>query len=121
MVTQTNATLDDQWFADSDTNAHITNEIENLSIQQPFQSDDMVAVGNGAGLTIANTDSSTLHSPLSLNSFQLKNVIHFPSATANLLSIQGFCHDNSCYFILTSNYFFCEGSSNPCSAPSGQK
>jgi hypothetical protein len=106
MVAQTNATLDDQWFADSGANAYITNELENLSVQQPFQNDDTVAVGNGAGLTIEHIGSSTLNSPLSLNSFHLKNVLHCPNATANLLSIQSFCHDNSCYFIFTANYFF---------------
>jgi hypothetical protein len=105
MVAQTNATLDDQWFADSGANVHITNELENLSVQQPFQNDDTVAVGNGAGLTIEHIGSSTLNSPLSLNSFHLKNVLHCPNATANLLSIQSFCHDNSCYFIFTANYF----------------
>ena len=39
MVAQTNNTLEEQpWFANSGANAHITSELENLSIQpQPFQ------------------------------------------------------------------------------------
>jgi hypothetical protein len=75
MVSQTNMSLEDQqWLADSGANAHITNELENLSIQEPFQGHDFVAVGNGVGLVIANTGSSTLLSSTSLNSsFKLKD------------------------------------------------
>jgi hypothetical protein len=106
MAAQTNATFEDQpWFADSGANTHITNDLENLSIQQPFQFDDTVAVGNGAGLTIENIGSSTLQSS-SNSPFHLNKVLHCPQATANLLSIQRFCLDNDCYFILTAHYFY---------------
>jgi hypothetical protein len=75
MVAQTNATIDDQpWFADSGANAHITNDLDNLSNQQPIQADDTVAVGNGAGLLIKNTGFSTLHS-LSNSTFHLKQIM----------------------------------------------
>jgi hypothetical protein len=52
MVAQTNQNLDDEWYADSGANAHITNELKNLSIQQPFQSGDTVVARNGDNLTI---------------------------------------------------------------------
>jgi len=104
MVAQSNAVYDDQWYADSGANVHITNELENLSIKQPFHQEDTVAVGNGAGLAIENTGSTTL-STLHYK-FHLHNVLHCPTASANLLSIQKFCADNFCYFILTSTHFF---------------
>jgi transposase InsO family protein len=106
MVAQRNAAVEDQqWLADSGANTHITNELENLTLQQPFQSDETVAVGNGAGLAIENSGSSIL---LSSNSkFHLKDVLYCPpQATVNLLSIQKFCHDNDCYFKLTSTHFY---------------
>jgi hypothetical protein len=37
MVAQTNTTYDEQWFADSGANAHITNELDNLEIQSHFR------------------------------------------------------------------------------------
>jgi hypothetical protein len=52
MVAQTNQNLDDKWYADSGANAYITNELKNLSIQQPFQSGDTMAARNGDNLTI---------------------------------------------------------------------
>jgi hypothetical protein len=110
MTAQTHQEIDDQqWFADSEANAHVTSTLENLSIdQQPFKGSESVAVGNGAGLAIEHTGSSTPHSssPLSNSSFHLKHVLHCPSAATNLLSIHKFCTDNHCYFILTASHFF---------------
>ena len=61
MVAHTNAAFEDQkWFVDSGANAHITNELENLTIQQPFQGTDTVEVGNGAGLAIEKFNHSSL-------------------------------------------------------------
>ena len=106
MVAHTNVAYDDQqWYANSGANAHITNDLENLSFKQPFQNDDSVAVGNGAGLAIENAGSTVLTSSLSKS--HLKNVLHCPNAFANLLSIQKFCKDNDCYIKLTSTHFFC--------------
>jgi hypothetical protein len=108
MAAQSNALYDDEqeWLADSGANAHITNNLENLTIQQPFEGNDMVAVGNGSGLKIDNAGSTLLHNSNSSSDFHLKNVLHCPNASANLLSIQRFCLDNDCHFILTSSHFF---------------
>ena len=92
-------------MADSGANAHITNQLENLQIQQPFQQIEEVGVRNGTGLKIENTGSSLFQSP-NLASFKLNDVLHCPQASANLLSIQKFCTDNHCYFILTAFHYF---------------
>jgi hypothetical protein len=105
MAAQTNATLDEQeWLADSGANAHITNELSNLTIQQPFENNEIVAVGNGSALTIDNFGSALIHS--SNSDFKLHNVLHCPNASTNLLSIQRFCVDNDCFFVLTDSHFF---------------
>jgi hypothetical protein len=62
-----------------------------------------MTVGNGGGLQIANTGSSLLSS--SNTHFCLKNILHCPHASSNLLSIQKFWKDNHCYFILTATCF----------------
>jgi hypothetical protein len=63
-----------------------------------------VAVGNGTGLQIENIGSTLLHTPYF--SFKMSNILHCPQASTNLLSIQKFCLDNSCFFILTSTHYF---------------
>jgi hypothetical protein len=108
MAAQSNAFYDEdqEWLVDSGANAHITNDLEKLTIQQPFEGNEMVAVGNGAGLKIDNSCAILLHNPSASSKFHLKNVLHCPNASANLLSIQKFCSDNDCHFILTSTHFF---------------
>jgi hypothetical protein len=105
MAAQTNAIIDDsKWFADSGANAHITNNLENLIIQRPFEGNDNVKVGNKSGLTIDNAGSTLIHTPNS--DFHLDKILHCPNAFTNLISIQRFCVDNHCYFILTTTHFF---------------
>jgi hypothetical protein len=105
MAAYNQSTQDEEpWFADSGANNHITAELDNLTIQQqPYQRGDVVTVGNGGGLHIANTGSASITTPNS--NLHLQNILHCPSALANLLSIQKFCQDNNCYFILTTSYF----------------
>jgi hypothetical protein len=55
-------------------------------------------------LQIQNTGSSTFQTPFS--NIVLKNILHCPKVSANLLSINHFCIDNHCYFILTGSSYF---------------
>jgi hypothetical protein len=66
-------------------------------------------MGNGEGLVIENTGSSTIlstTSPYSTPPFKLKDILHYPTASTNLLSIQKFCKDNACFFILIDSHFY---------------
>jgi len=103
MTAQANEELTSQeWLADSGANTHVTAESSNLTNSQPFDGSDTVGVGNGAGLPIQHIGSSLVHSPTSsLHKFLLKNILHYPWASANLLSINKFCKDNKCWFALT--------------------
>jgi len=95
--------VEDEWYADSGVNAHITANLDKLSLQQPFNGQDTVAVGNGSGLQIHNTSSTFLQTPHS--KLLLTHVLHCPHAATNLLSINRFCLDNDCFFILTGTHF----------------
>ena len=108
MVAQSNIIQDDNtWYADSGANQHNTADIDNLHLAEPYTGEDKVVVGNGNGLQIKHTGARMLHTPDS--TLKLKNIIHCPKAAVNLLSINRFCIDNGCYFILTGSNFFCEG------------
>ena len=104
MVSQSNNLQDeDEWLVDSGANTHITNDLENLTLQQPYQGDETVAVGNGSRLGISHTGSSSF---LSSNQFlHLKNILHCSDAKTNLLSINKFCRDNDFHFKLIDTYF----------------
>ena len=106
MVAHTNSQFEEEqpWYADSGANQHITADLENLNLSnEPYQGTADVAVGNGFGLQIANTGSSSLTAQNS--TFKLKNVLHCPNVPINLLSIQKFCEENHCLFVLTATCF----------------
>jgi hypothetical protein len=68
--------LNCQWLVDNSANAHVTNNVENLDSKRPFDGNETVGEGNGAGLSIKHTSSSIVHSHN--NRFLLKNIIHCP-------------------------------------------
>jgi hypothetical protein len=104
MVAEDNATLDHQvWYMDSGANAHITSSATNLTHQTSSHNSGTVTVGNGSGLQILNTGSTTFN--LGKSNFHLNNILHCPRAATNLISINRFCLDNNCYFILTATDF----------------
>jgi hypothetical protein len=105
MVAQTHTLLaNDQWYANSGANNHVTNDVANFSLHEPYGGDDFVAIGIGSGLPIQNIGSLTLQTPSS--SLNLNRVLHCPTAMANLLSINQFCLDNNCFFILIGSHYF---------------
>jgi hypothetical protein len=109
MVAYTNTTIDEQeWLANSGANTPVTNELNNLTLQQSFQGRDSIVISNGAGLTIENIGSSIFQpsQPYLKSNFHFNDILHCPKASTNLLSIQKFYHDNHCYFKLTSTHFF---------------
>jgi hypothetical protein len=98
MVAQLNEEFGaEKWLADSGANAHITSNAANIHEPQPFEDQDMVGVGNGTGLNIKNFGSSIVQSSFPKHPpFLLKDVLHCPNTSANLLSINKFCIDNNC-------------------------
>jgi len=95
---------DSTWYADSDANHHLTPALENLHIHEPYTGLDTIVVGNGLGLQITNTGSFTLTTPNA--TLHMSRVFHCPQALVNLLSINQFCMDNYCFFILTDSHYF---------------
>jgi hypothetical protein len=74
MVSHSNAILEEEdWLPDSGANNHITENLENLSINQPYNGNDAVLVGNGGGLSITHTGSTSFKTPKA--TLHLKNVM----------------------------------------------
>ena len=80
------------WLADSGATHHITNSLNNLDKSHEYAGSDEVKVGNGTGISISNIGSSKFSSPHS--SFTLKDILHDPDITMNLLSVHKFTLHN---------------------------
>lgn len=91
MVAHSNSLHDENtWYVDSGANQHVTAEIANLHVAEPYKGDDKVAVGNGNGLQIKHIGKATFHA--SKFPLHMKLVLHCPQAAVSLLSINFFLY-----------------------------
>lgn len=76
------------WYPDSGASYHVTNDASNIQQVTPFEGHEQIYLGNGQHLIIHSAGSSQLisqdypHTPLTL-----KNLLHVPSITKNLISV----------------------------------
>ena len=80
------------WLLDSGATHHITSDLANLSLHQPYHGNDEVLIGDGSGLAISQTGSSFLPSysrPLALH-----KVLYVPNIHKNLISVYRLCNSN---------------------------
>jgi histone deacetylase 1/2 len=91
---------DSAWYMDSGASNHVTSDMCNLSIQEDYKGSDRLSVGNGSQLDIKHTGSTTIHSSRPLH---LKNILHVPQITKNLVSISQFTLDNRVIVEFSSN------------------
>ena len=91
-----------QWYPDSGATHHVTNDVQSLTDPAFYQGTDQLQVGNGSGLIIRSTGSSSLikrSHPL-----KLVNILHVPEIQKKLLSIYRLTNDNSVFVEFHSNY-----------------
>nr|DAD45035.1 TPA_asm: hypothetical protein HUJ06_003265 [Nelumbo nucifera] len=80
------------WLLDSGGSHHVTSDLSNLSLHNPYQGTDDVMIGDGSGLQITHTGSTTI--PTSSRTITLHNVLCVPSMKKNLISIYQLCINN---------------------------
>ena len=76
------------WVVDSSTSHHVTTDLH-----EPYTASDHVLIGDGTGLSIANTGSFTL--PSIPTPLLFTNVLHVPAKSKNLIAVSALCADNS--------------------------
>lgn len=97
--------LDDScWFSNSGATNHFTNDIGQLSINSEYNGSGRIHMGNGTGLPISHIGHTTF--PSNSRILHLKNLLHVPSITKNLISVSQFCTDNAVFFEFHSNSCF---------------
>jgi hypothetical protein len=89
---------------DSGATDHYTNDMDRMSFHERYLGKDQVQVANGTGLSIAHVGHSSLAS--SSRSLALRNILHVPEISKNLLSVYRLVSDND-IFIEFHKYFFC--------------
>lgn len=92
-VASTSTTPPSDWFLDSAATHHLTNDLTNMHLYQPYHGNEQVMVGNGAALPIQHSGKGILPTPS--HSFCLNQFLHVPSLTNNLVSVQKLTKDNT--------------------------
>ncbi|KAH6823664.1 hypothetical protein C2S53_004231 [Perilla frutescens var. hirtella] len=87
------------WYPDSGASNHITHDFNNLNIASDYHGAEKLQIGNRTGLSIVHYGDSFARSSQShTHIFHLKNLLHVPSITKNLISVSQFAKDNNVYF-----------------------
>lgn len=94
--TSFNSSATPSWYPDTGATHHVTPDLASLSISNEYTGNDGLLVGDGKSLPISHVGKSSLHTPY--KTLQLKNILHVPSISKPLLSVQKLCRDNNCYF-----------------------
>lgn len=80
------------WLLDSRATHHITTDLNNLSIHQPYTSGDEVIIADSPGLPIFQTGSTLLPSPT--RSLSLAKVLYMPNMYKTLIYVYRHCNSN---------------------------
>lgn len=91
------------WLLDSGASHHVISDQRNISPHSPYNVNDTIMIGDGTGLPITHTGSTSHHS--SSYTFNLNNVLYVPSMKKNLISVSQFCHNNNVSIEFLPNSF----------------
>ena len=91
-MVQATAYTPNQWILDSGATHHLTSDLSNLALHQPYHGGDEVAIADGSGLAITHTGSTLFPTPS--KSLALNNILCVPSVHKNLISVYRLCNTN---------------------------
>ncbi|BAB10876.1 polyprotein [Arabidopsis thaliana] len=80
------------WVLDSGATHHLTSDLANLSMHQPYTGGEEVTIADGSGLPISHTGSALLPTPS--RSLALKDILYVPNVSKNLISVYRLCNAN---------------------------
>jgi hypothetical protein len=88
---------------DTGATDHITSDLDRLAIREVYNGNDRVHISNRAGLHISHVGHGTLNTiakPL-----DLRNILHVPQITKNLLSLHKLTRDNAVFVEIHPYHF----------------
>jgi hypothetical protein len=95
--------VDTNWYSDTGATHHITGELNNLTMHDNYRGYDKVNTASGQGMDITHVGNSIVRTPV--QNFHLRNILHVPRASKNLLSVHRFTYDNRVFIEFHPFYF----------------
>ncbi|PKU73457.1 Retrovirus-related Pol polyprotein from transposon TNT 1-94 [Dendrobium catenatum] len=94
LLTQNHPTA--EWVLDSGATSHLTADPQTLQQPTMYTGSDTVSIANGSSLPIQHQGQGLLPLPNTPRKLYLKNILHVPALSHNLLSIHKLTADNNC-------------------------
>jgi histone deacetylase 1/2 len=95
--------LNTNWYMDTGATDHITGEIEKLTTHDKYHGGDQVQTASSSCMEIQHVGHGVLCSPR--RDLHLKNILHVPSASKDLLSVHRIANDNNVFFEFHPKHF----------------
>ena len=95
--------VDTNWYPDTGATHHITSELNHLTVRDKYKGHDKVNTASGQGMDICHVGHSVVRTPP--HNFQLRNILHVPNASKNLLSVHRFTLDNHVFIEFHPSFF----------------
>lgn len=92
-----------QWLLDSGATHHLTSDLNNLALHQPYNGGEAVSIADGSGLQITHTGSASIRTPS--KTLLLNDVLCVPHVNKNLLSVYRLCNANQVCVAFFPSYF----------------
>ncbi|KAG7533403.1 Reverse transcriptase RNA-dependent DNA polymerase [Arabidopsis thaliana x Arabidopsis arenosa] len=80
------------WVFDTGATHHLTSDLANLSLHQPYNGGEEVTIADGSGLPITHTGSGLFPTPT--RSLALRDILYVPDILKNLISVYRLCNTN---------------------------
>ena len=80
------------WLLDSGATYHLTSDLNNLALHQPYTGGEEVMIADGTGMQISHTGSALLPTPS--RTLALRDVLCVPNVHKNLIYVYRMCNTN---------------------------
>ncbi|CAA7032774.1 unnamed protein product [Microthlaspi erraticum] len=82
----------DHWLLDSGATHHMTSDLHNLSLHQPYPGGNDVSLADGSSIPITHSSFKSL--PTKYHPLRLQDVLYVPDIHKNLISVYRLCNAN---------------------------
>ncbi|PKU66248.1 Retrovirus-related Pol polyprotein from transposon TNT 1-94 [Dendrobium catenatum] len=105
LFAQPNSSQSQDWIIDSGASNHLTPDLGNLQYPNTFQGQEGVSIANGTQLPVHHSGQGLLPLPDTPRKLHLRNLLHVPKLSHNLLSVSQLTTDNPVSISFDANGF----------------
>ncbi|KAI0499987.1 hypothetical protein KFK09_018195 [Dendrobium nobile] len=105
LLAQPHSAPSQDWIVDSGASNHLTPDLNNLQYPAKYNDQDSVSIANGSQILVAHSGQGLLPLPDTPRKLYLRNILHVPSLSHNLLSVSKLTNDNLVSVSFDSNGF----------------